>query len=369
MVIGIDASRAAKNEKTGTENYSYSLIKAIARADRENRYVLYFNKPPQFFDISQPNISTRVISAPRFWTQGRLAFECLIKPPEILFLPAHTIPVIRRPILKTVVTIHDLGAEFLAEYHQWPQKIYLNWSTEFAAKTATHLIAVSNFTKKDLIRALKVPASRISVVYEGVDGKVFYPRPDWEVKQVKSNWGIGKDYFLYVGTIQPRKNLVRLIEGFSKANLKHYDLVIAGSPGWLYGDIYEAPKKFGVDLNVKFVDYIPSKDLPTLYSGALALLFPSLYEGFGLPILEAFACSCPVVTSKVTATVEVASNAAILVDPFKVEEITRAISRIASSQELRKKLIEKGKKRVGDYSWEKTAKETIKVFEKVYQSK
>ena len=369
MLIGIDASKIAREEKTGTENYSTNLVKALGRIDKENRYVLYFNKIPQFFEIGQPNFSSKIIPATKFWTQIRLALECIFSPPDILFVPAHTMPLIRRPGLKTVVTIHDLGAEYLAEYHKFPQKLYLNWSTKFVAFRASHIITDSNSTKKDLMKRFGVSSRRISEVDLGVDKAVFYPRTPDEVERLRLSYGLKKKYFLYVGTIQPRKNLVRLIEGFSKANLKHYDLVIAGSPGWLYGDIYEAPKKFGVELNVKFVDYIPSKDLPTLYSGALALLFPSLYEGFGLPILEAFACSCPVVTSKVTATAEVASSAAILVDPFKVEEITRAISKIASSQELRKKLIEKGKKRIGDYSWEKTAKETIKVFEKVYQSK
>lgn len=246
MLIGIDTSRATKEEKTGTENYSWNLIHALARVDKENRYVLYFDKVPPFLEISQSNFSTKVITAPRFWTQGRLALECLMHPPEILFVPAHTIPLVRRPGLKTIVTIHDLGAQFLAEYHKFPQKIYLNWSTEYVAKVASHLIAVSNFTKKDLNRTLKVPASRISVVHEGVDRKFFYHRPDWEIKQVKANYGVGCDYFLYVGTIQPRKNLVRLIEAFAKSGVKNVDLVLAGSSGWLDEEINELPEKLSI---------------------------------------------------------------------------------------------------------------------------
>lgn len=367
MLIGIDASKVAREDKTGTENYSANLIRALSAIDKKNRYLLYFNKIPQFFEIGQPNFSSKIIQSPRFWTQVRLAIECIISPPDILFVPAHTIPLIRRPGLKTVVTIHDLGAEYLAEYHKFPQKIYLNWSTKFASSFATHIITDSNSTKSDLIKKFGVSPNRISTVYLGVDKKVFQPRSSDEIERTRLFYGLKKKYFLYVGTIQPRKNLVRLIEAFSKTNLKHYDLVIAGSAGWLYDDIYEAPKKFGIDNNVKFLDYVPVKDLPTLYCGALALLFPSLYEGFGLPILEAFACNCPVVTSKVTATAEVAGEAAILVDPLKVGEITRAVSRIASESDLRKKLIEKGKKRVNDFSWEKTAAETLKVFEKVYK--
>jgi len=366
MLIGIDASRAAAEEKTGTENYSWNLIQALARIDTKNRYALYFNKIPPFFEISQPNFSTKVIGAPKFWTQGRLAWECLIHPPDILFVPAHTVPVIRRPSLKTIVTVHDLGAEFLAEYHKFPQKIYLNWSTRYVVSHATHLIAISEFTKKDLKRALKVQSKRISVVYEGADRKIFYPRSDLEVEQVKAKYGLAKNYFLYVGTIQPRKNLVRLIEGFAKAGLKNVDLVLAGSRGWLYEDIYKVPEKISVSNYTRFLGYVNDEDLAALYSGAICLAFPSLYEGFGLPILEAFASRCPVFTSKIGAMAEVAGEAAILVDPYDVGEIATGLKRLASDEKLRSSLIRRGEQRTKDFSWEKAARETIAVFEKVY---
>ncbi|OGY25464.1 MAG: hypothetical protein A2Z24_01985 [Candidatus Woykebacteria bacterium RBG_16_44_10] len=366
MLIGIDASRVAKEEKTGTENYSWNLINALASIDKKNHYVLYFNKIPSNFEISQTNFSTKVIPSPRFWTQGRLAFECFVRPPDILFVPAHTIPALRRPGLKTVTTIHDLGAEFLAEYHQFPQKIYLNWATKYIAQHATHLIAVSNFTKKDLIRILKVRAGRISVVYEGVDTKIFYHRPDWEIKQVRANYGIVKDYFLYVGTIQPRKNLTRLMEAFAASELKNIDLVLAGSSGWLNEEIYKAPEKFSVSNHVSFLGYVDREDLPALYGGALGLAFPSLYEGFGLPILEAFACGCPVLTSNIGAMAEVSGEAAFLVDPLSKDEIAAGLKKLATDKALRENLIKKGEEKVKEFSWEKTARETVKIFEKVY---
>jgi len=366
MIVGIDASRITENEKAGVGNYTYHLLKALEKIDKKNRYVLYFNKIPTKFEISQSNFSTKVISSPRFWTQGRLALECLIHPPDILFVPAHTIPVLRRPSLKTVVTVHDLGAEFLAEYHKWPQKIYLNWSTEYIAKHATHIIAVSNHTKRDLMRTLKAPARQISVVYEGVDSKFFYPRPDWEIKQVKANYGVGRGYFLYVGTIQPRKNLVRLIEAFSKSGVENTDLVLAGSSGWLDEEIYKLPEKLSISKYVRFLGYVTDEDLPALYSGAVGLVFPSLYEGFGLPILEAFACGCPVLTSKIGAMAEVAGDAALLVDPYNKDEIAAGLKKLVSDRNFREDLIKKGSERVKEFSWEKVAKETIKVFEKVY---
>lgn len=368
MLIGIDASRVARDEKTGTENYSAYLIKSLAAIDRKNRYVLYFNKIPRFFEINQPNFSIRVLTAPRFWTQGRLAWECLLHPPDILFVPAHTIPAIRRPNLKTIITIHDLGAEFLAEYHRFPQKFYLTWSTKYAAINASHLIAVSNFTKKDLVTTLKVPSSRTTVVHEAADKNHFYPRDKDLIARTRAKYGLAGKYFLYVGTIQPRKNLVRLIQAFAQANITDTDLVLVGTKGWLYEDIYEAPKKFSVSNHARFLGYVDTEDLPTLYSGALGLAFPSLYEGFGLPILEAFACNCPVLTSNIGAMTEIAGDAALLVDPMDVSSIARGLSKLSSDPILRGKLIKKGEKRVEEFSWEKAAKETIKVFEKVFHS-
>ncbi len=365
MLIGIDASRATTAEKTGTENYSWNLIKALAKIEKKNHYILYFNKVPQFLEIGGPNFSARVIKAPRMWTQGRLAFECLINPPDVLFVPAHTIPVIRRPSLKTVVTIHDLGAEFLPVYHRFPQKFYLNWSTSYVAKHATHLLAVSKSTKKDLMKQFGVEEKRVSVVHEGIDTEVFSKRNAKEVEITKQKYGLNRRYILFVGTIQPRKNLVGLIQAFSKAKLRNTDLVLAGGRGWLDSDIYPSPEKQGIENRVKFLGFIPDEDLPALYSGAAAFTFPSLYEGFGLPILEAFACEVPVLTSKGGATEEIAGGAALLINPKNVDDISDGLRKVVEDHTLRASLIKKGQERVGQFSWEKTAIETLKVLEKV----
>ena len=182
MHIGIDASRAFVAQSTGTENYSLNLIRALAKIDRKNNYTLYV-KNSQIPDSSLPrealakwgfqipqNFKIKLISWPYLWTQLGLALECLFNPPDVLFIPAHTLPVIRYPGLKTVVTIHDLGAEFLPQHHQFPQKLYLNRSTEYAVKHATRIIAVSKSTKADLIRKLNGNPKKIRVVYEGYKG-------------------------------------------------------------------------------------------------------------------------------------------------------------------------------------------------------
>ncbi|MEX0617014.1 MAG: glycosyltransferase family 1 protein [Candidatus Woykebacteria bacterium] len=366
MNIGIDASRIATEERSGTENYTLQLLKAILDKDKKNRYTLYFNKLPLFFEVTQENVSTRYIPLTYLWTQGRLSVECLLKPPDILFVPAHTIPVIRRPSMKTIVTIHDLGAEFLEAYHKFPQKIYLNWSTEYVGRSASHIIAVSESTKKDLTNTLRVPEKRVSVVYEGVDHSFFYKRDTKEIENVRLKYGLKNKYLLFVGTIQPRKNLVRLIEAFAKLSPTKTDLVLVGRPGWLYDEIYKAPKRFGVSERVKFMGFASQDDLPALYSGSEALVFPSLYEGFGLPIVEAMACEAPVITSRSSSMPEVSGGNALLIDPADVTDIAHNMIRILREEDLRYRLAAKGSEWSKKFSWEKAAEETIKVFEKVY---
>ena len=352
MLIGIDASRAFIKEKTGTENYSYNLIQKLIEIDRKNHYVLY----------TRENIPW-----PRFWTQGGLALECLRHPPDLLFIPAHTMPVIRRPSLKVVVTIHGLEYQYLPQYYKFPQKLYLNKSTEYAVHHASHLIAVSQWTKSQLVEKLGADPKKITVVYEGVSAANSSTSKVKSAETLEVSLG-GAPYILFVGTIQPRKNLVRLIEAFSKLQARDQvlNLVIAGKVGWMYEEILAAPKKFGVGKRVKFLGYVSDEELASLYQNALFFVLPSLCEGFGLPVLEAMRFGCPVIASKAGALPEVVGDAGLLVDPYKVEEIAGAMKLMIKNSDLREALREKGFHQVRKFSWQKAARETIKVFEKVH---
>lgn len=369
MHIGIDASRIALTERTGTENYTYNLIEALKRVDKVNKYTLYFNKLPQYFEINQQNVSSRYIPAPRFWTQIRLLSEVMINPPDVLFIPAHTLPLIRRARVKTVVTIHDLGSEFLPEHHQFPQKLYLNWSTKFAVKHADALIAVSESTKIDLVKKLSCDPKKIEVIYEGIDKGFFYPRPLEEQNKARSHFGLTKPYLLFVGTVQPRKNLEFLIEAFAETKQDKLDLLIAGKPGWLYEEIYNAPKRLGVEGKVKFLGYVDLQLLPSLYSGATALVFPSLYEGFGLPLLEALACGCPVIAANSSSIPEVVGEAGLLFKPNDKKDLVKKIKLLIKDNKLSSALVKKGQVQLKKFDWEVTARQTIKLFEKVYSGK
>jgi len=367
MNIGIDASKISISQKTGTENYSYNLIRELLNQDHTNTYQLYLREDPPDFIKQAPQATYKKIPLPRLWTQAGLASEVLFNPPDVLFVPAHTMPILHRPGLKTVVTIHDLGAEFLPQYHQFPQKLYLNKTTEFVAKYATQLIAVSEFTKKDLTARLGVDPSRITVVYEGWDRELFYKPSLKEVKAVRDKYLLKQDYLVFVGTIQPRKNLERLIEAFSRAKVG-LDLVLAGKKGWLSEPIYAAPKKFGVLDRVKFLGHVENEELRGLYGGSKAMVFPSLYEGFGIPVLEAMACETTVLTSNTTSLPEVGGEAALYVDPGDVSSITKGIEDIVTNYKLRDQMLSKGKINIQKFTWKKATAETIKVFEKAYAS-
>ncbi len=352
MTIGFDGSRAFIKNRSGTENYSFQLLKALSKIDHKNIYKVYLRSQGETLRSWPDNFQFKEIKWTRLWTQGGLSLQTFKDKLDVLFVPAHTLPVIRRPGLKTVVTVHDLGSEYLPQMHQIKQRLYLSFMQKYQLKTATKIIAVSKATKEDLIKKIGLDPQKISVIYEGYDNILFKP---------KAHTLNPNPYFLFVGTVQPRKNLERVIRAFSRQS-SDIRLIIAGSKGWLSDEIYALPKKLGIEDRVKFLGYVLDEKLPELYSGAIALVFPSLFEGFGLPILEAQVCGCPVITSNVSSMPEIAGKGAILVNPYDVDDIVKAMKRI-KNKELRIKLIKAGFENVKRFSWEKCARETLRVLE------
>jgi glycosyltransferase involved in cell wall biosynthesis len=303
---------------------------------------------------------------PRLWTHLRLSWEMARRPPDLLFVPAHVLPIVHPR--RSVVTIHDLGYLYYPEAHRLLDRLYLDLSTRYNARAATHLIADSSATKRDLIERYGTEPDKITVVYPGYDNTVFQLVQDEKaIGSVKARYGIAGDYALFVGTLQPRKNLIRLMEAFSNIQypISNIQLVIAGKKGWLYREIFQQVEKLGLEGKVVFTGYVPGGDLPALLSGARLFVFPSLYEGFGLPVLEAMACGTPVVCSNVSSLPEVAGDAAILVDPLDVEGLAAALERVLGDEELRAELIERGFERVRKFSWERCARETLNVLESI----
>ncbi len=372
MLIGIDASRAAAARRTGTENYSLHLIRELLARGQDHCFRLYLDQRPTK-DLFRGTAEWRVIPFPRLWTHLRLSWEMLSDPPDLLFVPSHVLPLAHPR--RSVVTVHDLGYHYYPEAHTLFQNAYLRWSTRYNARVATRVLADSEATRQDLMYYYGTPEAKIAVVYPGRNEALTPVVDPQTLAGVRGRYSLGDSYFLYVGTLHPRKNLVRLVQAFA-ALLQSWNsmpqqptdrlqLVLAGQKGWLYEEILAEIRKLGLTDRVVLTGYVPDADLPGLLSGALAFVYPSLHEGFGLPVLEAMACDTPVVCSNVSSLPEVAGDAALMVDPFDVESLAQALHQIVLDQGLRHTLVERGRQQVQLFSWHRCARETLQVLEDV----
>ena len=381
MLIGIDASRAVAARPTGTEIYSRCLIQALlALQDQRASFArhcfrLYFRSVPPtdvFPDVGLCRAEVRVIPFPRLWTHVRLSWEMARRPPDVLFVPAHVLPIVRPRV--SLVTVHDLGYLYFPEAHPWPQRLYLDLSTRWNARAATHILADSHATRSDLVARYGASPGKITVAYPGRDETLAPVRDPAEIEAAKARCGIAGDYFLYVGTLQPRKNLARIISAFAafvalKPEMKPgTTLVLAGKRGWLYDDLFTQVRRMGLEERVLFPGYVSDKDKATLMSGALAFVFPSLYEGFGLPVVEAQSCGCPVIASTTSSLPEVAGDAALLVDPYDIAAIADAMQRVAADLALRDSLVERGFVNARRFSWIACAQAVQGTIEQTGQS-
>jgi glycosyltransferase involved in cell wall biosynthesis len=372
MLIGVDASRTAAVRRTGTENYSVYLIRELLALEGAHRFRLYFKQaPPE--DLLLGAAEWRVMPFPRLWTHLRLSWEMLADPPDLLFVPSHVLPLLHPR--RSVVTVHDLGFLYHPEAHTLSQNLYLRWSTRHNARAATRILADSEATRRDLVHHYSIPDSKIAVVYPGRDETLAPVTDPAQLSAVRARYGLTGPYLLYVGTLHPRKNLVRLVQAFGsllrsstdgpRTPMAGLQLVLAGQRGWLYDDILAQVRKLGLSDHVVLTGYIPDADLPALLSGALAFVFPSLYEGFGLPLLEAMACGTPVLCSDASSLPEVAGDAALLVDPRDTEALADALARLVVDEGLRRELVERGFRQMQRFSWRRCAEEALSVLEEV----
>jgi glycosyltransferase involved in cell wall biosynthesis len=423
MLIGIDASRANRDHKTGTEWYSYYLIRWLAKLDDKNRYILYTDKllrdglsdladdrdwpenNSQAVDYDQDgfqiiksphnNFRAKVIKWPLkyFWTQGRLSIEMLFYKIDLLFVPAHTLPVIYPA--KTVVTLHDVGFEKAKQSYLKENIVkgsknanyflnllvramtmnkygannidYLHWSTEFALKHATQIITVSEYTKKDLYKFYKPKSDNINVIYNGYNNDIYHYDLDENKKlQILKKYNITAPFLFYVGRIERKKNIPALIEAFAMVKQQdpsfRHKLVLAGDASFGYDETVYLIKEYGLDHDVCLLGWAEEHDLPYLYSAADAFIFPSIYEGFGIPLLQAMACGIPIAASNTTSIPEIVGPAALLFDPGDIQSIANALHSIVSDVGLRDKLKIAGAARVKNFSLEKCAVETLRLL-------
>ncbi|MDP3998022.1 MAG: glycosyltransferase family 1 protein [bacterium] len=387
MIIGIDGNEANVEKKVGVSSYAYELLwqfyqirnpKSEIRNPKQitnPKFQIYIKEPPRN-DLPKEadGWRYRVVKPRKMWTQIGLPLDLYLHRlrPDVFFTPTHYAP--RFCPIPSVISIMDLSYIHFPQMFKKSDLYQLkNW-TAYSVKNAKKVLTISEASKNDIIRHYQIDPERVIVTYPGIKMESEIPskarfasggRDQEPSMENLKKYKIEGDYILFVGTLQPRKNIVRLIEAFSTLGPKLYTLVVVGKPGWLYEEIYEAPKKFKVEDRVKFLDYVPDEDLPALYQNALCFVLPSLYEGFGLPVLEAMHYGCPVVTSNVSSLPEAAGDAAIMVDPESTESIKEGIEKVLGDKSLREKLVKKGYEQVKKFSWEKCARETLKVLEEV----
>ena len=362
MRIGFDGNEANVEERVGVSVYTLELLRYFSQQNTQLFDIFLRNTPLSHLPQSSPTLSYHVVWGPALWSRLFLPLSLMKKKLSCFFSPAHYAPAFLN--IPLVVTIHDLSFfSFPDEFRKRDLIKLQNWTKESVEKAST-IIAVSKTTKKDIIKRYNIPEEKIQVVYNGFEKHSFLPSVSNQKKILASYQIESKEYLLYVGTIQPRKNLTTLFQAF--VQLRHQypnlKLVIAGKHGWMIEKTLIQIKKLNIEENLVFTGYIPDEELATLYSHARCLVFPSLYEGFGIPVLEAFSFGCPVVASFSSSLPEVGGSGCLYADPLKPSEFAEKISKIISHKELRTELRKKAKDQLSLFSWKTCGKETLKIL-------
>ncbi|PLX26165.1 hypothetical protein C0581_05145 [Candidatus Parcubacteria bacterium] len=365
MKIGIDASRANETQKTGVGWYAYHVIQELKKqTPRDVEVVLYTNKPLQGDLADLPSGWTQKVlkwSPKRLWTQVRLSWEMLLHRPDVLFIPAHVFPLIHPK--KTVMTVHDIAAITFPGSYSWFERWYSVWSARVALKKLWKIITPSEFTKSELesLKVRKFKSDKIHVIHHGYDKRYSENENKVEIEKALDKYGLKKPFLMSIGRLEEKKNTVRIIKAFEKLRLttENLQLILIGNPGHGYDKVKKVIDNSKYKEDIITPGWVDNNDLPILMSGAEVFVFPSLYEGFGIPVLESLASGTPVVTSKGSCLEEVGGDVCIYVDPADVDSIVHGISDAFDASEIR---IQQGLKHTEGFSWEKCAKKTLETL-------
>ena len=381
MKIAFDAQPLFDGTKSGVGFHEDGLISALLKNQTDNTYFF------EFFSLRNHEKKEKILS--KYKRNNVYFYHCkwipgvLYKMVSVLFPMPHRwlfpeskdithffnyyIP----PFVKgkKVVTIHDMAFRVFPETVRKKTFLFLKSVIKKSIKRADHIVTVSEFSKQEIMRFYHVPSEKISVVPNGVDLKRFRSEKDKDViEKVKEKYEVSGEYFLYLGTLEPRKNLVRLILAYAVARKEYADfptLVLAGGKGWMYDEIFQTVEQLNLQHMVLFPGYIADEDVAVLLSGAKAFVFPSLYEGFGMPVIEAMACGVPVLTSNGSALKEIAYDAAVLVNVYDIDEIEKALVLLSGDEQLRCRLIEKVLKKSKEFSWNRSTDILYKVYQEL----
>ena len=364
MRIGIDAHMVGSRE-TGNETYCQGLVEGLAQIEDHNEYMVYLNSPGAMPSVNgHGRLQRRMLrSASNAWRLAMGFAQASRDDGLDLLHVTYNVPFFTR--CPAVVAVHDISYVHFPEFFSKRDLRLLSTYVPYSVKKARQVLTLSESAASDIERVYHVPRSKISIIPLAARAIYTDMAQPMRVDQAREAYGLTGPYVLAVGNLQPRKNLVRLIEAFAQlpGSLSDLKLAIAGREQWQESEVYRRVADLQLQERVVFTGYLSDQELALLYHGTLALIYPSLYEGFGLPILEAMSCGTPVICSNTSSMPEVAGDAAIMVDPLSISDISEAIARVAQSRSVRDDLRRKGMKRAAKFSWQKTARLTTKVYE------
>ena len=369
MRIAIDAHSVGAR-LGGNETYAINLIEALAQIDQTNHYTIYVTKPPAVdrFANRWPNFTVRLTlpHTPIVRIPLTLSRELRRHPVDLLHVQYTAPPFAPCPI---VTTIHDLAYEHLPETFNRRSWMQMRLTVRRTARRAAQIITVSEYSRQDIIKTYGIDPELVTVTPEAAPHSFARVTDEDRLSNVRKSYGIERDYILSLCSIQPRKNLVRLIQAYSLLRRSHPEgklpqLVLAGKRAWLDNETMRAAQRDELSADIRFTGYVADEDLNALYSGATCFVYPSYFEGFGLPVLEAMKCGTPVIAGNRTSIPEVAGEAALLFDPFDVNSLVEALTRVVNDSEYRATLSVKGLQRANEFSWQTTARLTLAVYEK-----
>ncbi len=365
MLIGIDGNEANVPQRVGVNQVAFELLRHLSQLKTEHRFVVFLKERPlPDMPPSSSSLTYEVFGPSKAWVVTGLTLRLLRKPrPDILFSPSHYIPLLS-PVPR-VFSIMDLSYEkFGLEYFRKYDLEQLRRWTKVSSKLAKKIITISQTSKFDIIEHYGLPPEKIEVIYPGYNQELYQPRvPLTKQQQVREKYSIKGKYFVFLGTLQPRKNILRLIKAFAKLG-GGTKLVIIGKKGWLYEKILKISQGLGVENKVIFTGFVPDEDLPALYKASVAYILPSLYEGFGIPVIEAQACGAITITSTVSSLPEIAGEGNIYIkDPKSVKQIAESLREALSlSRKKRENLVAMNKENVKRFSWDEAAQKTLEIL-------
>lgn len=368
MILGIDASRANHTQKSGVEWYAFFVIQELKKIIPQSWQVILYTDIKLEGEIAElpQNWTQKVLKWPprRLWTQLRLSIEMIQRPPDILFIPAHVPPLLHPK--RTIMVVHDVAAIHFPQSYNHFERWYSVVSARYAVKNLPAVIVPCQFTKNDLLKLEpKINSDKIKIIHLGVN-PIFLDKSILNCHSDESQNPGPKDknYLLYIGRLEEKKNTKRLVEAFTLAKQKGLTqrLILVGKPGHGYEAVKEAIDKSSARDSIQQIPWLAENELVSIMRGASLFVFPSLFEGFGLPILEAFAAGVPVLTSTAGSLPEIGGDAAEYVDPLDVDAIAAGMIELTQNNHRREELIAKGLQRVQEFSWKKTAEETFAVF-------